>query len=524
MNGFQERPICSLVHRLPGRIRLRSSIPVSGGEDTILQDRLHDLQGVVSISVRPRSRSIVIRFAADEVDGSSIQKWVDEALWTLWNNPSLKPANDSIGSSGVAKHSKKQRSRNLLVQGLTALALSAMLLYSLWRGLIRRRPLPQNIGSLTGVVTIAGSIPLFIRAWREWRSGRRMGLFPFLGVSCLIALMVGAASTALNILWTLSVGMFLEELAMEKARRDVRKLAETAPETGQVLENGIPVEKRVVDMRLGDVAVVHTGWIIPVDGVVVRGQALIDESQITGHQFPELRGHDDWVFGGTTVQDGSLHVEVKRSGHETYLNKVMDLVEQALDSRSEAERKADALAGRMVKMGTVSTVGTFLLTRNLATTVAVLLVMSCPCATILAASTALTASIASAARRDILIKSGAALETMAQVDCVCFDKTGTLTLQVPELVEIRTRAPGISEERVLAMSAGVEEISRHPIARALVDTTRQKGIEIPQMTGLEAVLGRGGRGYWDEEQIAVGSAAWKPFSAAEGAGTGMKSR
>jgi cation-transporting P-type ATPase C len=396
-------------------------------------------------------------------------------------------------------------SRRLLTFGLTALGLSALLLTSAWLRIARRRPLSQNVLSLTGLISMACSLPLFLEAWKEWRAGRPMGLFPFLGLSTVFALGLGAASTAMNIVWTLSLGMFLEEVAMEKARRDVRKMVETAPDTAQVVNQNQAREKRVVDLEPGETVVVHPGWIIPVDGTVAQGQAMVDESKITGHQFPALRSPGDWVFGGTAIQEGSIQVNVERAGRETYLSKVLDLVEQALDSRSEVERKADMLASRMFKIGTASTLGTFLLTGNPATTVSVLLVMSCPCATILAASTALTASISAAASRNILIKSGAALETMSRIDCVCFDKTGTLTLQLPELVDVRPRTPSMSDERILELTSGAEASSQHPIARALVRAAQDRKIPPAEVSGLEVHLGRGVSGSFQGREVLVGN-------------------
>ncbi len=499
MNTQPATSLCTRAHAIPGRIRFKSSRPIAQDHTHRIEARLRSLDHVASVDARSRTASIIVVYDPEQLSEAELQ-WRVEALLQ-----SLHSAAWQDERNGAPEPAASRESKRLLTLGLTALGLSSVLVYSAWSRLIRRRPLPQNFFSLTGLVTLTASVPLFHRAWKEWKAGRRMGLFPFLGLSTLIALMVGASSTAMNIVWTLSLGMFLEELAMEKARRDVRKMVETAPETAQVLVKGIAVERRIVDIAIGETVVVHSGWIIPVDGLVIGGQALVDESKITGHQYPCLRSKGDWVFGGTRVQEGSVQVKVRKSGRQTYLNKVLDLVEEALDSRSEVERKADMLAGRMVRIGTVSTLGTFIVTRNVASTVSVLLVMSCPCATILAASTALTASIASAAGKNILIKSGAALEAMDAVDSICFDKTGTLTQQLPEIVEIRPRSPWISEERILELISGAEVASQHPIARSLVQAARHKQLQPAEMSQAEVILGRGVRSIFQEEEIMVGS-------------------
>jgi cation-transporting P-type ATPase C len=354
-------------------------------------------------------------------------------------------------------------------------------------------------------VAIAGSIPLFRQAWQDWRRGGRIGLFPFLGISSLIALLAGAASTAVNIIWTLSLGMFLEELAMERARKDLRRMLRLAPQRALVQEDGQELEKPLEEIRPQDRVVVRTGRLIPVDGVVRGGQALVNEAHITGHQFPELRSADDWVYGGTNVQEGMLLVEVRRSGEETYLHRVLEMVEEALETRTEAERKADELAGRMVRIGLVSTMETLVVTRNVGSAVAVLLVMSCPCATILAASTAIATAISSAARQNILVKSGGALENMAAVDCACFDKTGTLTADTPAILEVKPRTPSIPEDRILALAGGAERSSQHPVGRALLQSVEKRGMQAAEMRDVEDVLGRGVRGRLDGEEVLVGS-------------------
>lgn len=502
MNTPSNTDRCIVAHRVPGRIRLKVRRPIPESGQKAIQDWLGTIPGVDSATIRALTGSIIVRFDVQSQAADFIRQQIEISLQAEISDPLTS---QDIPGTEESRRKSALTSRRLLTFGLTALCLTALLIASAWRGMVRRRPLSQTPFSLTGIITMACSLPLFLEAWKEWRAGRPMGLFPFLGLSTVLALGLGAASTAMNIVWTLSLGMFLEEVAMEKARRDVRKMVETAPDTAQVVDHGQAREKRVVDIQLGETVIVHRGWIIPVDGTVTQGQAMVDESNITGHQFPALRSPGDWVFGGTAIQEGSIQVKVERTGRETYLSKVLGLVEQALDFRSEVERKADMLATRMFKIGTASTLGTFLLTRNPATTVSVLLVMSCPCATILAASTALTASISAAASRNILIKSGAALENMSWIDCVCFDKTGTLTLQLPELVEVRLRTPSISEERILELASGAEASSQHPIARALVGTAQDRMIQPAKISDLEVHLGRGVSGSFHGLDVLVGN-------------------
>jgi len=449
MGESEHNSLCILHHAVPGRMRFKSVQGIPESSVPGIHHRIAQMSGVSKVRVRITTGSIIVWYFPRNTREQDLVEHIKVIVQAVLNGEPGEEGMGSVQNRGQPVQRDEQRgTRRLIIHGLTAAGLTLLLIYSFWRRVVRRRPLSENVFGLTGILTIAGSLPLFVRAWREWRAGRRMGLFPFLGISTLIAMGSGSVSTALDIIWTLSLGMFLEELAMEKARRDVRAMVDTGPRTGRVLSEQRPIETPVIQMQVGDIVVVHQEWIIPVDGVVVHGQALVNESKITGHEYPGLRKSGDWVYSGTTVLEGSLHVEAARPGRETYLNKVLDLVEQALESRSEVERKADVLAVRMVKMGTAATLGTMLVTRNMNTIISVLLVMSCPCATILAASTALSASLAAAARHNMLIKSGTALETMQAVDCVCFDKTGTLTRKQPELIDVQTHKNNLSRDDI----------------------------------------------------------------------------
>ena len=153
---------------------------------------------------------------------------------------------------------------------------------------------------------------------------------------------------------------------------------------------------------------------------------------------------------------------------------MLALVEQSLANRSQAEKRADLLAARLTRLGLAATLVTFLVTGDLATAIAIQLVMACPCATVLAASTAVTAALANAARHQVLIKGGLYLERLQETDCICFDKTGTLTTDIPEVTEIITRTPSIKPERVLGLAAAGEAHNPHPLARALVKPLKMR--------------------------------------------------
>jgi cation-transporting P-type ATPase C len=195
-------------------------------------------------------------------------------------------------------------------------------------------------------------------------------------------------------------------------------------------------------------------------------------------------------------------------GDDIYLNRILRLVEESLSQRSPVERKADVLARRLTYFGTVATAGTLLLTRQMSRVLSVLLVSACPCATVLAASTAVTAGVANAARNRVLIKGGLYLEKISEADCYCFDKTGTLTLESHHVAEIIPRVSTQDPSKVLALAASAEVHTTHPVGRAIVAEASKRGIDPTFESVKELVLGKGVRMTLGQDTIVVGNLYW----------------
>jgi cation-transporting P-type ATPase C len=353
-----------------------------------------------------------------------------------------------------------------------------------------------------------GAVPLFRRAASDLREKKNTTLFPFLAGACVVAVLAGEAFTALEVIWVTAVSLSVEDYVADRSRRAIRESLMAAIKNTFVLSDGEEVEVPVSAVKKGQVVVVRAAERIPVDGVVVQGEALVDEAHITGRSVPEIRSRQQKVFAGTTVEQGLLHIRAEEVGEEIYLNRILRLVEESLSRRSPAERKADALAGRLTWFGAVSTAGVLLLTRDLSRVLSVMLVAACPCATVLAASTAVTAAVANSARNRVLIKGGLYLERMASADCFCFDKTGTLTLRSPRVIEIAARGPRQNPAGVLALAASAEAHTTHPVGRALLEEASRRGIKPRPSAVSESVLGKGIRATVGQDAVSVGNLAW----------------
>jgi len=477
----------TICHQLPTRLRVRHPILRHDPRlSRLLEQRLNRLEGVWKAQVRPTTGSVILSYDPRKMETRHIILRLSADLAEALNRLAGKadPGRRRI------RH-KPYPAPSLACHLINAVALSAFMAFVLIKRLFFGSPLRQGPFSLMGAVAFAGALPLLRRVWLDFRSGKRVGLFPFLTAACGLAVAMGEALTALEIIWVLALGMLLETYATDRARRAIGEILQVAPENALVLRAGAEKETLPAEIQADDTVVVRAGRKIPVDGPVIEGKALVDEAHITGRSQPELRRPRDWVYAGTVVQQGMIHVRARNVGEETYLSRMADLVEASLANRTEAEKRADILGARLTRMGLVCTGGTLILTGSVARAFSVMLVMACPCATVLAASTAVSAAIANAAGRGIFIKGGLYLERISSIDTVCFDKTGTITTAFPQVTGIFPLTRRHNPLKILAAAAGAEAGSHHPLAKALIQEAALKGVTPEAMSEFQESIGRG---------------------------------
>jgi cation-transporting P-type ATPase C len=508
-----------LCHTIPGRLRLKVP-PLPGSEPTLPRavEWLRQAVQVKDIEFRPLTGSLILTYDPKVLRAEELLESIRAAArlagFTVSGigeerRPRAKPARAATRIFGLPLP--------LIAPLAAAVALSAFLGYTVVRRVFLGRPLSQGPFSATGLVAAAGTLPLLYRSCRDLRRGRRAGLFPFLAGAAILGIATGQALTSLEILWVLSIGVFLEEWMVDRAKRAVQEILRVTPEKALLLAEGREVEMPAEALAAGDIVVVRTGKRLPADGAVIQGEALVDEAHISGRAEPELRRPGDPVYAGTRVVEGTLQVRAEKVGEETYLSRTASLLEEALARRGEVEKRADILASRLTRLGIAATLATLALTRSLPRSLSVMLVLACPCATVLAASTAIAAAVANAARNHILIKGGIYLEQAARVQCLCLDKTGTVTAGVPEILAVVPRTPWHGAEgRILAMAAAAEAGSGHPVAKALRGAAGARGIEVAREVACEVVLGRGVRAKIGDDEVVVGN---EDFMKAEGVKT-----
>jgi Cu+-exporting ATPase len=327
--------------------------------------------------------------------------------------------------------------------------------------------------------------------------------------------MVGVYFEAASVIVTLALlGELLELRARGRTGHALRELLALAPRTARrVIANGEEADVALEQVKVGDRLRVRPGEQIPVDGVILTGRSSLDESMLTGEPLPREKGPGDPVAAGTLNQAGALLIRAERVGADSLLAQIVTLVAEAQRSRAPSQRLADQVASWFVPVVLGVAVVTALvwlligpqptLAHALVSAVAVLII-SCPCALGLATPISITVASGRAARAGVLFRDAQAIESLRAIDTFLLDKTGTLTRGQPVLERV-VAAPGHESREVLALAAGLERLSEHPLARAIVQGANLQGVAPAEVAEFNSLAGSGVVGTCEGRRLALGS-------------------
>jgi Cu2+-exporting ATPase len=309
------------------------------------------------------------------------------------------------------------------------------------------------------------------------------------------------------------LGHWFEMRARGGANEAIRALLDLAPPRAVVLRDGEPVEVPTAEVQVGDLLLIRPGSKVPVDAVIEEGESEVDESTVTGESLPVHKSPADQLIGATINVNGTLRASASAVGSDTALAQIVQLVQEAQNSKAPGQRLADRAAFWLVLVALVGGLLTFsawyfVLGRDVQDALLfaiTVVVITCPDALGLATPTAIMVGTGLGAQRGILFKHALALEEAASLDTVVFDKTGTLTRGEPEVVAIAT-TDGMAEDEVLRLVAAAERESEHPLAKAIVIAAQERGLEPPRVGTFEAVPGHGAVATVEGHCLAVGNA------------------
>jgi heavy metal translocating P-type ATPase len=368
---------------------------------------------------------------------------------------------------------------------LARIAFAALAAAAVWFRLWEPWPRASVIG-LLGIAV--GGYPIFKEAWENLRE-RRMTMELSMTLALVAALVVGETFTALVIAVFVLVAEILEGLTVGRGRKAIHELLDFLPRTVKVRRDGAVREVPAAEVRAGDAVLVNPGARVPVDGTVTGGHSWVDQATITGESAPAEKVAGATVYAGTINQSGALEVRAERLGRDTSFGKIVEAVERAERSRAPVQKTADRYAGYLVYFALACAALTFLLTRNVRSTISVIIVAGA-CGIAAGTPLAVLGAIGRAAREGAIVKGGRYLESLWAVDVVAFDKTGTLTLGSPTVLEVAP-APGVAAADLLAAAAIAERRSEHPLGKAIVAEADRAGLPAAEPESFDYLPGKG---------------------------------
>lgn len=403
---------------------------------------------------------------------------------------------DAIAATSAAALWKKINRADLARTFLLAAATIAVALGVTW---------PNPRYPLVAILALAvGAWPIVKEAWedlRSWRMSMELSMLIAMGAAAAI----GEWVTALFIATFVLAAEILEDLALDRGQDALTDLMNFLPETVQVLDQGEVNSIPLADLLPKQTILVPPGGRIPVDGTVTRGETTVDQARITGEPLPVEVGVGSEVYAGSINQVGAIEIEAERVGSDSSYGRIVEAVRESQESEPPVQRTADRLAASLVYMALAGAILTYIFTKDLNASIAVVVVAGA-CGVAAGTPLAILAAIARVARSGAFVKSGAYLETLWKVDTVVFDKTGTLTEGAPKVTGVMV-APGVDEDELLTLVAAAETYSEHPLAEAIVTYAQDRGLPPKQANDFKYEPGLGVTAQVGGKKIAAGNPA-----------------
>lgn len=497
------------------------------------------LDGIFDVKADLTSQSAKIRYDSSKVDIDEIEKVIESLGFELLGIE----GQTEIDEEAIYQQDLKEK-RNRIIVGLIFSAILMVLMFSGWdplMGIVHslNHATGLNISSM-GLLSLIVSIAPFIyvslpilKAGINGLMHKNLNMDVMYSMGILVAYISSIFGTfgivldhtfmfydsAVMLPSFLMIGRYLEARAKKRTSDSIRELIGLQPTVATAIEldeNGeITSQKEVSisDIVVDDLLLVKPGEKIPVDGDVVGGESYVDESMINGEPIPKVKKDGEEVFAGTINQDGVLYIRAQKIGKETVLSNIIRLVEKAQSSRPPVQKFANTIVTYFIPVILSIAIIVFLIWYVVLgapllfslTCLISILVVACPCALGLATPTAVTVGVGRAAEFGILIKNGDTLENAGQIDVAAFDKTGTITEGKPEVDDVICY--DISDSELIRLAASVEQNSSHPIAKAIVNKSKELSIDLNQTTDFENVTGKGLKAKIDGIEVLAGNLA-----------------
>ena len=492
---------CKILHEIRGRIRIKSrALKYLGIHKEDITKQLMQVHYIQSVEISSITGTILVYFDNFSLTGenliSLLQNTLNTYLVDIYKNEKKQVSNKYVIERRLQEESPQEILKNI---GAAVLLLL----------------LPNPKTKLTGIrrlfnyktlSTVSLALPVLKNGIYSLIQNKRPNADTLSSTAIVSSIILGSERTALTIMILEKFAELLTVYTMKKTRgviKDMLSVGENYVWKQSDDENTakkVPIE----EISKGDLILVQTGEKISVDGTIEKGEAIIDQSAITGEYMPVTKKAGEEVFAGTLLKSGNITVKAEKVGDDRTASRIIKLVEDAAFNKADIESYADTFSAQLIPLNFLLAGIVYVSTRNLQKALS-MLVIDYSCGIRLSTATAFSASINTAAKNGILIKGSNYLEELSKSDTVIFDKTGTITEGKPKIQTLKTFGKNMKDNRMLALAAAAEETSSHPLANAILNEIKNRGLKIPKHKESVIKVARGIETFVNKDIIRVGS-------------------
>lgn len=495
---------CEVIHKIRGRVRIKSrALKYLGRLKPEIEEQLEQVRYIKSAKISPITGTIVIYFdditVTDDNLISLIQNTLNVYLVEIYRNERAENNKNIVIERKLQEETPEEIIKKMVAAG-------GLLLYNLFRKAplvpvtgIRRLLNPNTLAVLSlATPVISNGIGCLVK-------NKRPNADTLSSSAIISSLLLGKEKTALTIMIMEEFAELLTVYTMKKTRGAIKDMLSVGENyVWKVMDNGSIQKVAIEEINKGDKIVVQTGEKISVDGTIVKGEAYIDQSSITGEYMPVTKKVGENVFAGTIIKNGNITIEAEKVGDERTVSRIIKLVEDANFNKAQIQNYADNFSAQLIPLNFLLAAIVYGATKNIQKAMS-MLVIDYSCGIRLSTAAAFSAAINTAAKNGILIKGSNYIEEISKADTIIFDKTGTITEGRPSVQTIKLLDKNIGENVMLAYAAAAEETSTHPLAVAILNEAKERGIEIPTHTENKVIVARGIETEVDNNIVRVGS-------------------
>ena len=483
---------CEVIHRLRGRIRIKSKAfkYVGNSLKSEIERQLLQVRYIKSVEISLITGTILIYFEdvslSDQNLINLIQNTLNSHIFEICKNEKIEKSSKYVIERKLQEESPKEIVKKII-------ATAGLLGYNLFFK-------PKSAIAITGIrrflnyntlSTLALAMPVLKNGVNSLIKNKRPNADTLSSSAIISSILLGKESAALTIMFLEEVSELLTVYTMQKTRGAIKDMLSVGEnyvwkEISEDNVKRVPIE----EIQKDDIIVVQTGEKISVDGKIIKGEALIDQSSITGEYMPIKKSVGDDVYAGTIIKNGNISIIAEKVGDDRTVSRIIKLVEDANFNKADIQNYADTFSAQLIPLNFILAGIVYASTRSITKAMS-MLVIDYSCGIRLSTAVAFSAAINTAAKNGILVKGSNFIEELSKAETVIFDKTGTITEGKPKVQSIEVFDNNMSENEMIGLAGAAEEQSSHPLATAIMSEIKDRGIEIPKHTKIKTVVSRG---------------------------------